>query len=419
MRILGLVLREIRFRRLSFALGVLSVAVAVGCLAAELAHLGRYGAARQAQIDAKIDATEAAMRRLEDDYRVITKRMGFNVQIFPRGQSLAELHAAGHGTVFMPEERAETLARSRAVSVQHILPVLQQKTAWPERERTVILIGTRAEIPRGEGAAKQPVLDPVPAGAAVLGWCLHRDFGIARGDRIAFRGREFTVAACHEERGTADDISLWVNLAEAQEMLGLPGKISAILALSCQCEGAAIEGIRAEIAAILPDTQVIEYAFQAEARREARTRAARARSDAVGGEESFAEESRRTWEEFAAALVPVVAAACFVWIGVLALLNVRERRSEIGILRALGLHARDILAIFLARAGLVGAAGALLGYAGGIAALRAASPDGVPFFSAGIFAAAMLGAPALAMVVSWLPALMAARQDPAAVLREE
>ncbi len=419
MRLPGLVLREIRFRRLNFALGVVSVAVAVGCLVAEMTQLEAYDAARRVQLEVKIDATTAKAAAHEDDVRVITKRMGFNVQILPREQDLSEYYARGQGSAFMPEESAATLARSRIVTVQHILPVLQQKVSWPERDRTVILIGTRAEIPAGQAAAKTPILRPVPPGSVALGYCLHEELGIALDERVTFRGRELVVAARHEERGTADDISMWINLAEAQEMLGLPGKLSAILALSCVCEGSAIEDIRKEVGAILPDTKVVEYAFQAQARREARSRAARAREEAVGDERSFAESSRRAWDEFAAVLVPAIAAGCLVWIGVLALLNVRERRAEIGILRALGLRAADILAIFLAKAALVGATGAAAGYAGGMAAVHAAYPGGAPLFSAGLFAAVMLGAPALAVAASWLPALMAAREDPAAVLREE
>ena len=64
-------------------------------------------------------------------------------------------------------------------------------------------------------------------------------------------------------------------------------------------------------------------------------------------------------------LVPVVMVGSGVWIGLLALANVRDRRGEIGILRALGLRSRQILLIFLGKAVAIGLAGACLGYAAG------------------------------------------------------
>ena len=58
-------------------------------------------------------------------------------------------------------------------------------------------------------------------------------------------------------------------------------------------------------------------------------------------------------------LVPLVLLISALWIGLVFHANVRERRSEIGILRALGARAGTILRLFLTKALLMGAAGAL------------------------------------------------------------
>jgi ABC-type lipoprotein release transport system permease subunit len=42
-----------------------------------------------------------------------------------------------------------------------------------------------------------------------------------------------------------------------------------------------------------------------------------------------------------------------------------------------------------------------------------------PLFQPGVFVAVLLLAPTLAVLASWMPAMLAASQDPAAVLREE
>ena len=94
--------------------------------------------------------------------------------------------------------------------------------------------------------------------------------------------------------------------------------------------------------------------------------------------------------------------------------NKLARLEEIGILRALGMATPRLVAIFLSRAFLTGIAGAL---AGGLAGLLAGTVWGetsgliLPFDPA-LWLGVLLGAPLLAALASWLPALWAARQDP-------
>ena len=98
---------------------------------------------------------------------------------------------------------------------------------------------------------------------------------------------------------------------------------------------------------------------------------------------------------------------------------------QVGILRALGLGARHILFVFLAKAAVIGLIGAAVGLAAGIG-LGAAFADmdsSIPWVKAmpdmKRMAAVVLISPVLAAIAAWLPALVAATQDPADVLREE
>jgi putative ABC transport system permease protein len=284
-------------------------------------------------------------------------------------------------------------------------------------------MGVRGEVLKGTG--QKPLLSGVKSGEAVLGYELSRGLGLKPGARIKLLGREFTVSECRPEKGTKDDITVWLNLAEAQALLRLPGRINAILALECNCESVDRLGdVRAEVARILPDTQVIEYATQALARAEARNRAAQEGTEALAREQENRARLGREKESLAAVVVPLVLVACAAWVGFLAWNNVRERRMEIGILRALGLRSGQLLCLFLGRAALMGLAGAGLGYAAGL--LFALVWNGAPTMQAAItamlapawIAGACVAAPLLSAAASWLPALLAARQDPAAILRE-
>jgi putative ABC transport system permease protein len=111
---------------------------------------------------------------------------------------------------------------------------------------------------------------------------------------------------------------------------------------------------------------------------------------------------------------------------------VLERTREIGILKALGARSRDVLLLFVAEAALIGLAGGLVGagVAVGLAGLgnsavnrftQSVSAAGFDVFRTDlpVVAAALLLAVALSMVSGLLPALRAAREDPAPALRYE
>ncbi|MFZ2641167.1 MAG: hypothetical protein WA117_09245, partial [Verrucomicrobiia bacterium] len=272
MNIGRLIIREILFRKLSFALGVLSVLAAVGCLVGSLTSLRQHDRRTEQIIAAKQAETREKMELLADDYRRITLKLGFNVLILPKDQKLSDLYAEDYASKYMPEEFATRLAKSRVATINHVLPSLQQKVKWPETGRTILLMGVRGEVYL-QSARQKPLLQPVQAGTIVLGSELHQGLKLKTGDKTRLMGREFTVAKLNDERGTKDDITVWINLAEAQAMLGKEGLINGILALDCTCADARLPLIRAEIEKILPDTQVIEFASQAIARAEARRRA--------------------------------------------------------------------------------------------------------------------------------------------------
>jgi putative ABC transport system permease protein len=342
MTVWRLIFQEIVHRRLNFSLGLLSVATAVGCLVGALTLLRGHDLRTEAIMAQKEAETAERMQKLEDDYRRITKDMGFNVLILPGEQSLEKFFADGYATEYMPEDYANRLADSKVMTINHLLPSLHQEVEWPEHEQTlatpIVVIRTRGQVPLMHRDAKKPIQEAVPPGTMVVGYRLARSLGLSEGEPATFMGREFTVGKVHPERGDKDDITIWIDLAEAQELLDKEGRINAILALECECEGDRLAQIRAEITGVLPNTQVIEFATKAIARAETRQRAEQAALESLAAERENREAMKRQQESFAAMLVPVVIAGCVVWLGFLSFMNVRARSPEIGNLRAICLR---------------------------------------------------------------------------------
>ena len=370
------------------------------------------------------------MKAYEDDVRKTMKGLGFNIFIFPEGQELSEVYAEGFASKTMPESYAGKLAESKIVTVNHLLPSLTRKLKWPERERTVILIGIRGEVPIAHRDPKKPLIDPVQKGRIVLGHELHRSLDLKEGNATVFMGREFIVGKCHAERGTKDDITIWMHLGECQELLKEEGRINAIKALECNCASIDRLGeIRREIAGILPGTKVIETESKALARAEARNKAKKHSQSAIASKKAEAiklqadrERLRLEDKQKYTALLTVVILGSMAWVSFLAFANARDRQAEIGILRAMGISTGSILGALMGRAFLVGlfGAGLTLLFAFLLGDTLRGSLHGFDLRSLrGDIPLVLLSVPVLSCAASWLPALQAANRDPATILRNE
>lgn len=452
MSVWHLIGREIAHRKLNFGLALLAVTVASACLvgAEAVLSLDRSAtdailSARQAQVEEAIAAREADVQAtgaaLEDAIRKHMLGLGFNILILPQDQDLSELHLNGTLTATMPEEYVDRLASSSVVSIDHLLPSVMKRIHWPERDIDIVLYGTRGEVPVMHRGLKKPMLDAVAPGQMVVGYEVHKKLGLAEGDKVTLMGREFTVSKAHPQRGSTDDVTVWIDLKTAQELLSLQNLVHGILALECQCEGDRITQVREELAQILPGTQVVERYSQALARAEARNKAKATAVAALKAEraagaallEQEAEGRRQLearHEQLAELIVPLSLVGAAALVGLLAYVNARQRREEIGLLLALGLRTHQILTLFLGKAVLAGLIGGGLGVAAGLAiGLGGLVPNGsAPTVSALLSASPAvrsavwttpLTAIALAAIASWAAALFAARQDAAVVLQGE
>ena len=411
MTVLRLVWMEIVHRKLSFALALLAVVVAVA-----------YTVSTLTVVRAHRLKTEAHVAALNDEIRKITKNMGFNIDILPKDVNLADFHANDFGEVTMPEDLVHKLADSRTIeSVNHLRPSLIRKVNWKEHDRDVLVMGVAAVVPwTYRKNPKKPLEPAVPEGKIIVGSVLADQLKLEEGKDVTFLGETLTVAKIHPARGSSDDITVWIDLAKVQELLKLPDRINMIQALECNCATIDRLGeVRAEISGVLGnEVQVIERASIALARAEARE------TVKAQGIASL-EELKRT----ATIQTVLLAVGACVLVGLLMLANARERRQEIGILRALGTSTPQILLLFVGKALVLGLLGALIGYGAGFAMGLESLPkmtsetpielSGADLFMPMVLGVVVVAATLLAVLASWIPAVVAAAQDPAVVLREE
>ncbi len=461
---LSMLFSEIRYRKLNFVLSLCAVAVAVGLFVAGPMLLEAYqqetgtqvaqsqalvgeleqGVNRMERDMAEFERqTNEELARLEDETRRLMRDMGFNLMIVHRETDMSDFWAEDFASHDMPEEYVDRLASDQRLTlVTHLVATLQQKITWQDRK--VLLVGYLPEATQSHLRQKSPMGYNIQPGTVLLGHEL--GMGHQVGETIDVLGGQFRIAHIFPEKGSKEDITIAVHLKDAQQVLDKPGRINQILALGCQCVGANLPDIRRQLEEVLPDTRITEFRSIALARAEQRNAVAEKRLSVLGQMEANLAERRRILDQrksllaeleasrarilrimqtLAQVITPLVVLASAVWVGLLALANVRERRVEIGILRALGKGSATIVLLFLGKAVLLGLLGGAVGLLlGDLTAQwfgqRALGVAGELFrLRPEVALAALLGAPLLSAVASYLPALAAVLQDPAVVLRDQ
>jgi putative ABC transport system permease protein len=246
-------------------------------------------------------------------------------------------------------------------------------------------------------------IDP---GTVYVGYMIAEKFGLKEADILEIEGKTLKVVRCLMEQGDVDDVRIQCHLRDAQDILKLAGQISQIQAVDCLCFAAAdnlVSVLRKQITSLLPDTKVFQVKTIAMARA----------------------QQRQMVRNVFAVITPFVVVACGVWIGVLAMTNVRDRQAEIGIMRALGYGWSRIMLLFLGKAVMIGLLGAVLGFIAGTAVAMDFGPDVFRITAKAIkpqylwLVWSLIAAPLFAAVSSFIPAMIAVALDPAVTLRQE
>ncbi|HSH16161.1 MAG TPA: FtsX-like permease family protein [Verrucomicrobiae bacterium] len=381
MTLIGLILRELRHHWVNALLGTLGLVIAVALLVA-------------------VSMTTAAAER---ETRRVMRDLGFNLRIIPRATDMDYFWTHGIADQTMPEDAVKRLAEQHGVflSFNHLTPALEGRIEVAGRPTLLTGIGDTIV-----GGGKQPMGFRIKPGQVFLGRSIADRLEAKRGGTIRLGEREFTVERILGESGTEEDVRIYGALADVQAVLGQPGRINEIKAIDCLCLTAdqdPLSQLRAVIDEVLPEARVLQLTAMADARARQRQMAER-------------------YARFAVPLVLLVGAG---WLGLLTWLNVRERRAEIGLWRALGHGSARIAGLLLGKALVLGAIGAAIGYGLGTWIALSAGPDMFQVTAKSLRADptlllwAILLTPAFAALASLLPTMLAVGQEPARTLRAD
>lgn len=277
---------------------------------------------------------------------------GANILISPRAEHLAigygglQLGDVSYEIKYLRE--AETLEAIRSIGHKDRISAVAPKFAAFERVagKPVAVIGVdwESELAIKSFWAVQGELPQKPE-ELLAGSKAAAALGLAPGAEIVLGGGALRVAGVLESTGSEDDNVLFMDLHALQKLHGKEN-LAHYVEVAALCAGCPIEEITAQLAQKLPDVEIT--AMQQVVKQRMMT------VDFV--------------KQLALSVSVVILLTACVMIALSIFSSVNERKSEIGVLRAVGFSRGSIFFLFSLEALLVGLLAGLLGYAGGFAA---------------------------------------------------
>ena len=418
-----LLCREIAHRKMNFLLSLLAMTAAAMLFIAGPTLMEGYKEESDQQLRAMQVKADTDLANLDKRTKRIMRDLGFNLRIVHKNTDLSRLYAS-FVSFDMPESYVTTLAEAPEITkIVHLVATLKQMIELEGKPR--LLVGFAPEATQSHIEQKAPMGFQIKQGTVFLGHLAGEGFTV--GESIEVLGKSFEIANILAPRGTRDeDIFVAMHLKDAQQLLEKEGLISEIVALGCKCKTVdRVQEIMAQLEAVLPEARVVELSTRAIAREEQRQLVSKHYEQQMNDYKAGREGIRTVLLGLNNQVIPLIVLVCVTWAGLLAWTNVRQRRTEIGLLRALGKNSTGIISLLLGKALIVGLLGGILGSLMGLAIASQLAQSELLAVSAENFQAPTLllvvtigGAPLVAALASYLPTLIAVQQDPAVVLMD-
>ncbi|MBN2738840.1 MAG: ABC transporter permease [Spirochaetales bacterium] len=367
MKLRVLVVNEIKGQFASFLVLVFGAWLSALVITSQLIIIRAHDIETRTILAEKETRITEELKELEEEYRKLMLELGLNLYILPVDQNLNDFYSDGYASKWIPESYVDRLAKANKISIQHLLPLVEQKIQWKEQgNRRVILIGTQGEVPLADTDYREPVVNPVSPGDIILGYEIWKGLGIDEDDSLLLNSKIFRVSKLHARRGNKDDITMWIDLNTAQEMLGMQGKLTGIMALQCVCYAEDASDLENEIVSILPGTQLVLFENQVTARMETRARAQILSQTTLKAEAENRARLKKNKRDFFLWFIPFIILFSFSVVIFMSFRDARQRSLELGIFSALGFSFNRILSIFILKLFLAGIFGVIGGILSGV-----------------------------------------------------
>lgn len=355
-----------------------------------LEHL--LAAAVVAAAVAAVTTVRSITASAEKQVHELAHNLGRNMLVIPAESDLAGFYAFRYGDGGMPDSYPEKL-RSSGLG-RHIRAIQARLYGNVESNGVpLILVGQKVYSRGYPGVSRPP-------GEAILGHSASARLGLGKSDSLLIGESRLTVTDVIRRPPDGLDTGVFTSLRTSQEITGRTGKINAMRLAGCWCK-IDVPTLASKVERLLPRTRAVTVA------------------GVIKAQKGTISVAKRYSAAIHAAAVLLVAGIVIT----LTASQVRREKREIGLLMAVGTPPRLVALLFIIKAGLVGAAGAVAGCLLGIFITENAAAALVEAFSATPgretpFLIVALFSICVSVVSALFPAMEAARLDPVEALRE-
>lgn len=350
--------------------------------------------------------------------------LGANILVLPQAASVDNYYAADIDAPTFPEAYVEKLVNSTLPGVDNLSPKLTRRVdingtkvvltgILPKSEiaskpiwQQGGLIGNKLAPTCAPGAPKKYLdeklqrkgIDTLTAEDCFVGYAIAQRMKLNEGHKLVVEGKDLNIKKILPETGTVDDDRVFANLHTVQELLGTGDQISAIEIMGCCSEIS--DGLLGKMRNILPDTKITT----------------------IGQIVSTQIETNQLMNKLSLIFLIIILFVGSVSIGNYIWANVNERRKEIGILRMIGYHKRDIYNILITKALILGIAGGFGGYVLGTLLAMWLGPQlaGIEVYPLYLLLpVSILLSVFIAVVGSLIPAYLAGKIEPFSNMQED
>lgn len=294
--------------------------------------------------------------------------LGANILVLPQGSNVDNYYASDIDAPTMPEEYVDRIVASNLQGVDNLSPKLTRRTQVGTEN--VVLTGI---LPKNEITSKpmwqqsgllgndlkascaptnaantssgyedpnlqRKVIDSLGQDECLVGSGVAAKLKLADGQSVDILGQPFKVSRVLNETGTVDDDRIFIHLRKAQELLKIPGQVSAIEIMGC-CN-AISDGLLGKLRNVLPDTKVTT----------------------IGQIVATQIQTNKMMNKVSMIFLIIIIFVGGISIGNFMWANINERRKEIGMLRMIGFSKTVIYKMMLAKATALGVIGGAIGY---------------------------------------------------------
>ncbi|OHD70777.1 MAG: hypothetical protein A2W19_04515 [Spirochaetes bacterium RBG_16_49_21] len=302
-------LKELKARWLTFFLGIIVVALVVAAFVIQ----------------------RSLSQAAENEIHGLAHQLGNNMLIVPVNMNMIDFYSFKYGDAFMPENYPDRAQNSKAG--EHIRlnrPALYGNAVKDGTD--IVVIGSdmgMPEAPNHQERFPRTLITERFAGK----------FAVNPGSNYILNGVELNAARILPGDARLPDYGVMMSLADAQKILGRPGKINALYLGGCWCD-IDIPALGKEIERSLPGTKAISVAGM------------------IKAQKGVIAVMREYSGVFYAAALIIVSGVILTLI----LMETRRYRREIGILAAIGASRGAICAHCYIKAGIMGLAGGVAGF---------------------------------------------------------